>query len=303
MLCHVGARTSTIKLGTAVVILHWDHPVRVAERAAIVNNLTEGRLLLGVGRGAGFREQILFDVPTDQDANTRKFEEEVAILQGLWSGEAFSFDGEFFKLPPLILAPPVEHDLQLLVGSASLRSTIWAAERNLPYMTITWPLTGMDTYREKVDAYNETMAKYGRDGTQVDNPHILYMYCGESDEEAAEVGYKYMTDFQYINEHHYEFGRPKSLQTNQSWLGQQREGLKSVDHLARYPVENHIFGGVETVIDRVRTFEEQLGLRYMVLNMGYGLMPHEKALASMRRFAKEVMPHFAGESAPAAVVG
>src|SRR6185503_383593 len=73
LLTYVAAQTKRLRLGTAVAILHWDHPIRVLERAVTLDALSGGRVELGVGRGAGFREQILYDVPLDQGVNYRKF--------------------------------------------------------------------------------------------------------------------------------------------------------------------------------------------------------------------------------------
>lgn len=301
LLTWVAAKTTKLRLGTAVVILHWDHPVRVAERAVLLDTLSGGRLELGVGRGAGFREVELYKVPKDNGVSNRKFKEAISIIRGLWTGEPFQHTGEFWETPQLILTPKPSRPLPLFIGSASDESAIWAAGQGLPYMTITWPLTGMDKYKAKWQAYQEASAEAGYEVTTNDNPHVLYMYCGESDEEAADTAYKYMTQFQYITESHYEFARQMSKQQADKWLGQERAMLQSVDTLARYPVEQQIVGSVETCIERVRTYQQELGVRYIVLNMGYGMMPHEKSVASMRRFAEGVMPHFSEDAEPVEV--
>jgi alkanesulfonate monooxygenase SsuD/methylene tetrahydromethanopterin reductase-like flavin-dependent oxidoreductase (luciferase family) len=298
LLTYVAAKTTKLRLGTAVVILHWDHPVRVAERSVLLDCLSGGRLELGVGRGAGFREVELYKVPKDNDESNRKFKEAIAVIRGLWTGEPFSFEGEFFETPELILRPKPSRPLPLYIGSASEESAIWAAREGFPYMTITWPLTGMDKYRAKWDAYQAAAREAGHAVHGNDNPHVLYMYCGESDAEAAETAYEYMTQFQYITESHYEFARQATKQTAGKWLGQERAMLQSVDSLARYPVEHQIVGSVETCIERVRMYQQELGVEYIVLNMGYGLMPLDKTLASMRRFAEGVMPHFSDTAAP-----
>ncbi|HEY2652873.1 MAG TPA: LLM class flavin-dependent oxidoreductase [Solirubrobacteraceae bacterium] len=299
LLTFVAARTTKLRLGTAVVILHWDHPVRVAERAVVLDTFSHGRLEMGVGRGAGFREMELYKVPKDNDESNRKFKEAIAIIRGLWGEDHFSFKGEFFEIPDLILVPRPTRPLPLYIGSASQDSAVWAGQQGLPYMTITWPLTGMDTYKAKWQVYQDASLEAGHPVESNDNPHILFMYCGESDEDAADTAYKYMTQFQYITETHYEFARQMSKQTAAKWLGQDREMLQNVNTLARYPVEHQIVGSVETCIERVRMYQRELGVKYMVLNMGYGMMPHELSLASMRRFAEGVMPHFADTPEPA----
>jgi alkanesulfonate monooxygenase SsuD/methylene tetrahydromethanopterin reductase-like flavin-dependent oxidoreductase (luciferase family) len=296
LLSYVAAQTTRLKLGTAVAILHWDHPIRVLERAVTLDALSGGRVELGVGRGAGFREQILFDVPLDQAVNYRKFYEMIQIVREGWSGEEFEWKGEFFDLPKLIIRPkPVQKTAPIWVGSAGIDSAIWAAEQGLPYATITWPLTEIDMYREKRDRYRAAAAAAGHDVSGNYNPHVVFFYCGETDEEAAEVAYKHMVQFQYINEHHYEHQRQHA--TSGWQFGAGTDIWQSIDFLARFPVEHHIVGSPETCRRRMEFFRDELDVNYMLFNVGYGLMPEELTMASLERFSQHVMPHFAEEPA------
>jgi alkanesulfonate monooxygenase SsuD/methylene tetrahydromethanopterin reductase-like flavin-dependent oxidoreductase (luciferase family) len=291
-LTYLAAKTSQLRLGTAVVITHWDHPVRIAEKASMLDNFSNGRLELGVGRGAGFREIELYEVPGDPAVNNRRYHEAIEIIRGLWSGEPFNFEGEFYRLPKdLILVPkPVQQPAPIWVGSASLESAGWAAEQHLPYATITWPLTALEMYRKKIELFRSSAAESGYDITDVGIPHVLFFYCGENDDEAFETGHKYMMQFQYIIEQHYE---------NMRYHGEDRrvfaatsEMFKDLDGLARFPIDNHIIGGPETCIERIEWFRRELGVNYILLNIGWGVMPHEQTIRSMERFSREVMPHF-----------
>jgi alkanesulfonate monooxygenase SsuD/methylene tetrahydromethanopterin reductase-like flavin-dependent oxidoreductase (luciferase family) len=296
LLTWAAAKTSRLRVGTAVAILHWDHPVRTAERAAMLDVLSGGRLELGVGRGAGFREADVFQVLADPAANNRRYHEAIAVIRGLWSGEPFAFDGEFFQLPELILRPrPKQQPAPIWVGSASLESAAWAAQEHLPYATITWPLTEIEMYRQKRALFLEAAEASGFDVSGVYNPHVLFLYCGESDEEAAETMFPYLMQYQYIIEHHYEFGRPHGA--NQGVLAAQDDMWKNLEPLARFPIDNHIVGSAETCAERVDFFQRELGVNYILCNVGWGQVPHEKTVASMRRFAEQVMPRFAAEPA------
>lgn len=297
ILTYLGSKTTDLRLGTAVVITHWDHPVRIAEKASLLDNFSNGRVELGVGRGAGFREIELFDVPKDPAANNRRYHEAIAIIRGLWSGEPFNFEGEFYTLPKdLVMIPkPVQPTAPLWVGSASLESAGWAAQQHLPYATITWPLTELEMYRQKMQIFRSSAAESGYDATDAPIPHVLFLYCGESDDEAQESAHKYMLQFQYIVEHHYE---------NMRYHGEDRrvfaatsEMFKNLDGLAQYPIDHHIIGSPETCIERVEWFKRELGVNYVLLNIGWGAMPHEQTIASMERFSREVMPHFSGAPA------
>lgn len=281
LLSWAAARTTSLCLGTAVSVLQWEHPVRTVERAAMLDALSGGRLMLGVGRGIGTREANVFGVPTDPQANERRYHEALSIVRQAWSGEPFSFEGEFYRLPRLAITPqPERPDPPLFIGSASHNSAIWAAQNDLPYATITWPLVAFEQYKEKRRLYLEAGQAAGHDVARHDCPHFLFMYCGESDAEASEVVEKYMTQFQYITEQHYEKYRQQPL------------GEAEVLQLSRVPVESHVVGSPETCRARVQGYQQEAGVNYMVFNMGYGCMPHELHSASMRRFAEQVLPHF-----------
>lgn len=290
LLAHVAGRTETIRLGSAVSVPHWDNPLLLAERAAIVDVVSGGRLDLALGRGVGFREYEVFDVPRDNDVNTRKFREAVELMRTAWESEEFSFDGEFFELPTLHMLPrPVQPKLPAFIGAASVGSARWAAQLGWPYATITWPLTELDAYKEKLAAFQETFQETWPEATAPDIPHVLYTYCAETDEEAAEAAYRHMREFQFIVENHYEKARGRFI----GGTSAQANDLDRVDELARFPVEKHIVGSPETCIERVRSLQSELGLDYIVCNVGFGNMPQEEMLASMQRFSEQVMPSFA----------
>lgn len=302
------AKTQRLRVGTAVAILHWDHPIRTAERAALVDALSHGRLELGVGRGLGFREAKLFGVPSDPATNERRYYEAVEIIRRAWTGEFFDFDGEFYKVPKLAITPQPERELPMIIGSSSNASAIWAAQHDLPYATITWPLVDVDAYVTKRKEYLAAGEAAGFDVSRHLCPHFLFMYCGETDEESAEVCEHYMTQFQYINEQHYELGRSHEENAVVSSSGgvaaMSQDVSETLKQLATQPIAYHIVGSPETCIERVRMYQDHVGANYIVLNMGYAGMPFDMHMASMRRFAEKVMPHFpSGELAAAGSAG
>jgi alkanesulfonate monooxygenase SsuD/methylene tetrahydromethanopterin reductase-like flavin-dependent oxidoreductase (luciferase family) len=309
------ARTSKLHIGTAVSILHWDHPIRTVERAAMLDALSGGRLMFGVGRGLGFREADVFGVPGEPKANERRYHEAVHIIREAWTGKAFSFEGEFYAIPELSITPkPERQPSPLIVGSASNQSALWAAENDLPYATITWPLVNFEAYREKRRLYLETGKAAGHAVERHRCPHFLYMYCGESDAEAADVAMRYMSQFQYVLEQHYELRRPhpqnnalsregdpldpkvaQLSQHNRSRFGDElsdAQALERVTASSQQVIDMHIVGSPATCRERIRRFRDEAKVDYVVMNMQYGGMSQDIHEASLRRFAAEVMPHF-----------
>jgi len=100
----VAARTTTLRVGTAVMVLPWHNPVLLAEQAATLDVLSGGRLDLGVGKGYRYTEFKGFGIPIEE-ADAR-FEEALAILATAWtSPERFSYHGPFWKFDDIVVEP------------------------------------------------------------------------------------------------------------------------------------------------------------------------------------------------------
>src|SRR5579871_2838940 len=105
LLTWIGARTTTLRLGTAVIVLPWHNPVLLAEQAATVDLLSGGRLDFGVGKGYRHNEFASFRIPMEEGG--ARFEEAIDIITRSWvSNERFSFEGKFWQFDDIIVEPP-----------------------------------------------------------------------------------------------------------------------------------------------------------------------------------------------------
>src|SRR5437660_11482120 len=105
LLTFLAARTSTLRLGTAVLVLPWHNPVLLAEQAATIDLLSGGRLEFGVGKGYRHNEFSGFCIPiAEADA---RFEESLAVILKAWtSNERFSHHGTFWNFENIVVEPP-----------------------------------------------------------------------------------------------------------------------------------------------------------------------------------------------------
>ena len=103
ILSAIAARTSTVRLGTFIIVLPFHHPVRVAEDAATVDIISNGRLDLGVGQGYWLSEFASFGVSRKQRAS--RLTEGVDIINKCFTEENFSYDGKYWKLEDIELSP------------------------------------------------------------------------------------------------------------------------------------------------------------------------------------------------------
>src|ERR671919_579935 len=103
LLAYYAGRTRRLQLGTAVIVLPWHDPVRVAEEIALLDILSHGRCVFGFGRGAASVEYAGFRIPMEE-ARPR-FVEAARIVVKALTEEVFEWDGEFFKIPPTSIRP------------------------------------------------------------------------------------------------------------------------------------------------------------------------------------------------------
>src|SRR6266545_6361488 len=100
-------RTTRIRLGTAVLLLPLQHPLRIAEEAAVVDLLSQGRVELGVGRGMIAIHFQGFNVPREE--SRERFEEALTIIKQAWTQETCQFEGRYFHVPETAVVPkPVQ---------------------------------------------------------------------------------------------------------------------------------------------------------------------------------------------------
>ena len=107
LLTWVAARTTTLRLGTAVVVLPWHNPVLLAEQAATIDLMSDGRLELGVGKGYRHNEFASFCIPPEEA--DERFEEGLALILKSWtSEERFSHHGKYWHFENIIVEPPTK---------------------------------------------------------------------------------------------------------------------------------------------------------------------------------------------------
>ena len=99
----VAAQTTTLNLGTSVILLPLHHPVHLAEDVITLDIVSRGRFILGVGLGYQPVDFRTFDIPIEQRVS--RFEEEIEIIRQCWSGDRFDFSGEHFNLEDITIRP------------------------------------------------------------------------------------------------------------------------------------------------------------------------------------------------------
>ena len=175
MAAAIAARTSRIRIGTFVLILPFHDPIRVAEDAAVVDVLSNGRLDLGVGLGYTLDEYRALGL--DRGTRGARLEEGLDLMTRLWSGDRVDFDGQFHQLHGASLSPlPVQSPMPLWIGARAGKAIDRAARIGANLLTTVGP----DPAPDYVGALN----RYGRNESDHEIGQLRLVYCAPTDDQA-----------------------------------------------------------------------------------------------------------------------
>ena len=290
LMTYLAALCPNIDLGTAAVILPWHDPVRVAENAAVLDMLSNGRLRLGMGRGLARREFHAFR--GNMDESRARFDEAAAmIVNGLKTG-FMEGDGKYYKQPRVEIRPRPKYsfDGRIYAVASSEDSVDSAAKlgaRMVMFADRPWEMRapvinrGRDLYR-----------KYH--GTEM--PSLMmteFVVCGSSLAETEEWARQYQGKFVESNFHHYEFlgehfKTVKGYDAYQQKAEIARKGglegaVAGFMQAASWGTPDKILRGLEARRQIVGDFELNVSFRF-------GGTPFEISKQGLQLFAKEVLP-------------
>jgi len=293
LLSYFAGRTKRITLGTAVIVLPWHDPVRVAEEIALLDVLSGGRCLFGFGRGAASVEYAGFRVSMEE-ARAR-FVEAARIVVLALSNESFEWDGEFFKIPRTAIRPrPISHpERRFYASSVSPESAEIMAKLGFGVLVIMqneWPKAAEDIQR-----YRDLATSVGH----TPRPPIILtnVAVAESREEATERAATYLSrKWDSIDAHyHFSDGHLATVKGYEFYGGMAKTYSKMKDEGFRkkateFYVKIQVVGTPDDCVQQLAELRRLTGLDHLVTEFGYGAMPHEEAEMNMRLFADRVLP-------------
>jgi alkanesulfonate monooxygenase SsuD/methylene tetrahydromethanopterin reductase-like flavin-dependent oxidoreductase (luciferase family) len=289
----VAQRTRRMLIGTAVMVLPFQHPLRLAEDAALVDALSGGRLLLGVGRGYQVPEFDVFDVA--QDASRAMFMESLDIIKLAFTEEGFSYDGKFWKVRNATVFPkPVQKPHPPIYWAGISPATYEQAGR-LGYSVLRGPnFTSISTVEQAFAIYTDSLGRHGHDVSKMDLPFSLKVYVAPTDDEArAEIHHALWFYHTLAKLLPGAPGRPtpagyEHYPRDPSFLGN-----LTADQLWNAGVDlgsGTVFGSPERVIEQLRFYMSRTRINHWMLWFKVGGLEHGKVLRSMELFTKHVMP-------------
>ncbi len=292
--------TDNIRLGFGVVLMPFGfiNPARVAEKVAVVDIMSNGRVEWGTGRSTPM-EQAAFGVPTD-DVSKKQWREAVDIVVQMWENQRFSYESEDYRLPERIQMPkPVQTPHPPPWLAASSASSAENAGRNgvgLLSFALVRPLSELE---EHIRIYREAQRACPQLLTRVRNDRVgaytMVHCCDDLDEAAAEYPlwdslahhYRQLTNF------YFEWEFPYIPEEEQRQITQfyESRGYTSDNIPVQRFMEDDIIivGNPEMCLEKMIRYAEA-GVDHLLCFVQFGSLPHEKILRNLELLGTKVIP-------------
>jgi alkanesulfonate monooxygenase SsuD/methylene tetrahydromethanopterin reductase-like flavin-dependent oxidoreductase (luciferase family) len=286
----VAARTRRMKIGTAVQVLPLCHPLRLAEEAATVDQVSEGRLIFGVGRSGFPRTYEAYGVPYAE--SRERFAETLEIVKLAWTQERFSYHGQFYNFDNLTLVPKPYQKPYPEIRIAATSADTYPVIGKLGHAAfIAVRLGALSELAPLVRSYRQAYKEAGHPGEGEVYLRVP-VYVAETEERARrEPEESIMRLFRYTGERIEDSANRSGARAieQRAERGQRLQTITYEEAIR----DKIIVGTPDQVADRLAALREEIGLNGILAELNAGsLIPHELVMNSLRLLCQEVMPRF-----------
>jgi len=284
-LAGLARHTRRLSIGTNILVLPLHNPLKLAEDVAMLDVISNGRMILGVAIGYRPEEFEAFKVPLKD--RTAILEEEVPLLRRLWTEPEVSHHGKFFDLKNVMVNPkPVRKNLPIWIGASGAAPNqaldriarlgdAWHADQSTP----------LSIHREKFAYYRKALKKYRKDINSMEVPLLRELYIANDPEVARRDVEKEMIGKYRL---YYRWGLPILR------MSYRREEEITFNSLRRDTI---IVGDPDECIAQIEKYVKELGINHMMFRIQFKGFSHKKTISAMKLFGKKVMPYFKARKA------
>jgi probable F420-dependent oxidoreductase len=278
VLAAVAARTSTLRLGTAIYLLPAHHPLQVAERVATFDRISGGRAILGVGVGYRPYEYEPFDVPYHQRG--ARMNEALEILPEAWSGKPCSYEGRHFLFHDVTVHPlPVQRPHPpVWVGAVAYRAQERAAR--LADGWISDLMEPLPREQQLADRYRQACAAVGR------TPEVVLMRAGAVAGRREDLEAQWLPD---VLNTHLEYWKIGARGGDDDGLYARLERGDAVS-LPEFAANRLIAGTPEDCVAQIETWREAVNPDHLLISLSGTDLGPDSLKAAIQLFGREVLP-------------
>ena len=284
MAVRVASETENVEIVTAVAVLPL-HDMRIfAGEVAQADILCDGRLVLGVGRGAFAYEMARMGVPLE--ISREKFDESLNVLMALLTEEEVSWDGKYYKFEPITSMPrPLTRPMPQMMIAAIVPDAIYHSTRRGFHIQTSPLQSDFSHLLSQVDAFRRGKDELGADGEHLRLSLLRVVYAAR-DEADARAKIALAHDY---------FKRFDNVFTGPGIVSHGAIEPLPRDQTIEELADNLVICPPDEMVERLGAYAEA-GIDELIVNVNIGAA-QEEALEAMERFAAEVMPHFTSSGA------
>ncbi len=268
-------RTSRLMLGTDIIVAPFYHPVRLAEDVAVLDVMSDGRITLGIAIGYKPDEFALYGTPSEKRG--ARFEEQLAIMKGLWTQERVDFKGTFYtvkgRLEPKPVAKPHPPVWIGGWGDLTLRRAASLGDNWLP-----GPTADLARLLAGKRQFLDNRRAAGRVEPITEWPLTREVLIADTDREARRLAEAHLM-----------------IAYRQEYAGGWRHPFidaASATDLDALMADRFIIGGPEQCTRQIRRFVDQYGMTHLICRVFFPGLPHAHIMRELELIAREVMPAF-----------
>jgi alkanesulfonate monooxygenase SsuD/methylene tetrahydromethanopterin reductase-like flavin-dependent oxidoreductase (luciferase family) len=292
----VAARTSRIRIGFAVIQLALRHPIRLATELALLDNLCDGRLDIGVGHGTNFNEYEFVGFGLRSDDSRERMEETLQVMLRAWTEAPLVHEGKFYQLRlPEMRPQPRQRPHPPIWFSASSATTVRDyGRRGAPLLMARIPLARVP---ERMALYEAGLAESGLDepARRERRREVAvwrFVHVAASQAQAEDELVAALRGTRHHMVHARTAHNPPDFQVDPSRLNAWTDPRVSDEEGVRYSLETSaLYGTAERVAEQVAALRDA-GAHHVLCQLSTGYLPHAAIMESMRRFGEHVIPRF-----------
>ena len=295
-------KTSRIRIGFAVVQTPFHHPVRLAVQLALLDNLSHGRIDVGIGKGTVYNEYEFVGHGLRSHDSRERMEEAVEILERAWREAPLTFKGKYFDIhiPELRLKPVQQPGPPLWRSVISPSSFAECGKLGVPILTARLPVARI---KERWALYEQGLIAGGHDDAK--RAHLLaqsalwrHVYVADTDAQAEDELTQLLFETRDHLIHMRQAHNPPDFTIEPAALNAWNDpAVSNQEAVAEALTNGALYGSPQRVREQVAELRD-VGVRHLLCQTGFGAMSHEQNIASMRRFGEQVMPAFRDPGAP-----
>ena len=277
----VAARTKNIKVGTAVQVLPLADPLRIAEEAAVVDHISEGRFIFGIGRSSFLESYQGYNIAYEESRG--RFAESLDVILKAWGEESFSHEGEFYQYKDVNLVPKTYQQPHPPIRVAVESTETFALTGSLGYPIFMRHQMEIPQLQGLLRGYKEARELAGFGGP---NDVVLQIgaYVAETEDAARhDPEASTMRRIRIVQEHLHQTGDQETYERLK------RSSSLTYDDL----LPKVAFGTPEAVVERIKFYQEELGITGISFDVNPGgQIPLDKVKNSVKLITDKVMPAF-----------